>query len=88
MGLVDLKQFWFSRIILTMMPVADDQVYLEQVVKLNQIDTRWFLPFLIYRLKEHTNQQVIQFAVTLQRIRQAPIEKRVLELRWRQESVP
>jgi len=69
-----------------MMPVADDQVYLEQVVKLNQIDTRWFLPFLIYRFKEHTNQQVIQFQVKLQEIAQQTSNQRRLELRWRKES--
>lgn len=68
------------------MPVADDQVHLEQVVKLNQIDTRWFLPFLIYRFREQTNQQVIQFSVTLQGISQQTSNKRVLELRWQKES--
>lgn len=69
-----------------MIPVADDQVHLEQVVKLNQIDTRWFLPFLIYRFREQTNQQVIQFSVTLQGISQQTSNKRVLELRWQKES--
>lgn len=68
------------------MPVADDQVHLEQIVQLNQIDTRWFLPFLIYRFKEHTDQQVIQFQVTLQGIPQQTSNKRVLELHWKRES--
>ncbi|RIK40907.1 MAG: hypothetical protein DCC55_13590 [Chloroflexi bacterium] len=63
-----------------------DTFVLEDIVTLNRVDTRGFLPFTIYRLKPLATDRRVILTVTLQNVSAAPLEIRQLQLSWASES--
>lgn len=62
-----------------------DTLWLEQIVILNALDVRWFLPFAVFRLAELSDQRTVDFSVFLYDITGERFQRR-LQLHWRAET--
>lgn len=62
------------------MAAITDTFALEEIITRNAIDTRWFLPFTIYRLQPFAIDQAVIFDVILQNVLPEPLAIRQLRL--------
>lgn len=63
-----------------------DTFNLEDIVRRNSIDARWFLPFVIYRLKHLTDEQPAHITVSLRHLPNSSPENRQLQIIWQKET--
>jgi hypothetical protein len=68
------------------MTASTDTFALEEIITRNAIDTRWFLPFTIYRLQPFAVDRAVIFDVTLQNVLPEPLAIRQLQLTWAKSS--
>ena len=63
-----------------------DQFDLEEIGNLNAIDARWFLPFLIHRLKPIAVERSVVAEISLRNLPEQDESTRYIELRWGKNS--
>lgn len=68
------------------MATITDTFALEEIITRNAIDTRWFLPFTIYRLQPLAVDRSVTLDITLQNVLPEPLVVRQLQLTWAQAS--
>ena len=58
-----------------------ERVVLEEIISKNDIDTQWFLPFLVHRLQAGERKVAI-LTITLHNVLESPTVKHQIELIW------